>query len=236
MTRINDFEFSIAMKIAANRCLADDVNLFMGLDTAETVVDPHVEKRVVRRLKYDEWKNVRIVSAKTLKYALIVIVSAVSLFFATAMTIQPVRAAFFNAIITWYEDFIEVRYEDDVAQTEKTENDTNDTSFQISFPQYLPDGLTTTFETVNDFEYFCELSDGNIIINYIQTMDYENGVLIDSDVIEEEIVYLNDNQEANLFINENGDFTLVWKNKYMFVLKGTNISLDEIIKIAESIG
>lgn len=64
----------------------------------------------------------------------------------------------------------------------------------------------------------------------------ENGVAIDSDVTDEEIVFLKgDTIEADLFINENGDYTIIWKDKCMFVLTGTNVSLDELIKIADSI-
>ena len=231
MTRITDFEFNIAMKIAANRCLSADVREFTALDTENTAVDPHVEKRVVRKLKFDEWKNIRRVSAVTLKYAAIALATAVSLVFGAAMTIQPVRAAFIGAIVTWYEDYIDVRYEDDNPEI----SDADD--FVAAKPGYLPDGWSITSEHSDDLFYSCDITNSDSgFIHFSQTTDLENGVAIDSEVTDEEIVFLKgDTIEADLFINENGDYTIIWKDKCMFVLTGTNVSLDELIKIADSI-
>ena len=230
MTRINDFEFSIAMKIAANRCLAADVSEFMALDTEDTVVDPNVEKRVVRKLRFDEWKDVRRISVKTLKYAMIAIVSAVSLFFGVAMSIQPVRAAFFGAIVTWYEDFIDERYED------YTVDDTGHDLVTAKLT-YLPDGWSITYEYSDDGTYTCELTGrdiGNILFSQYQ--DFENGFGVDSDVYEQEIIYLkNDTIESNLFVLGDHKYVLAWKDKYMLKLTAENIELEELIMIAEGI-
>ena len=94
MTRISDFELNIALKVGANSCLEADVNEFLNLDTDSYDVAPYIEKRVSRKLRFDEWKAFRTVTAKVLKVAMLVLVCGVSLFFATAMTITPVRAAF----------------------------------------------------------------------------------------------------------------------------------------------
>ena len=230
MTRINDFEFSIAMKIAANRCLAADVEEFLAIDTDETVVDSNVEKRVVRKLRFDEWKDVRRISAKTLKYAIIALVSAVSLFFGVTMSIQPVRAAFFGAIVTWYEDHIDVRFGSD------TSDMSDDVDFVIMKPSYFPPSFDVVFDNIGQADYLCEYSNGdNSNMTYSQALDAENGVGIDDTIVDAEIIYLNDSIEANLFINENGDLTLIWKDKYLFTLLCRNISLEELIKVAESI-
>lgn len=230
MTRINDFELSIAIKIAADRCLADDVDRFMALDIKNTVVDPRVEKRVSRKLKFDEWKNVRRISASMLKYAAIILVSAVSLFFAFSMTIQPVRAAFFGAIVTWYEDFIDVRYVEDVDDT------VNDDIIPAKM-NYIPDGWIVSSEHEDKIKYSCSITDNGMgYVCFTQIKDYESGTGIDNGVYAEEIVYLKDDTvEANLFIYENGKYVLIWKDKYLFMLEAENIELDELISIAEEI-
>ena len=230
MTRIKDFEFSIAMKIAANRCLAADVSNFLALNTDNTVVDPNVEKRVARKLRFDEWKDVRRISVKTLKYAAIALVSAVSLFFGVTMSIQPVRAAFWGAIVTWYEDFIDVRYD-------RVTSDIGEHKLVVAKLTYLPDGWSITSEHTSDGMYSCDITDsGDGFVRFSQSKDFENGLGVDSDVYEEEVVFLkNDTIEANLFILIDGEYVLVWKNDYMFKLKSENVDLEELIKIAESI-
>jgi len=233
MTRINDFELSIAIKVAADRCLADDVDMFMSLDVKNTVVDPRVEKRVSRKLRFDEWKDLRRISVGMLKYAAIVLVSVISLFFALSMTIQPVRAAFFGAIVTWYENFIDVRYGGNVDRINIIDKET---LVPAEF-SYLPSGWSITSENKRNNSYLCTLinsEDG--IIRFSQQVDYESGIGIDDGVHIEEIVYLKDDTiEANLFIYENNKYVLTWKNKYMYKIQSENLSLDEVMNIAEGI-
>ena len=145
MTQINNFELNIAIKIATNKCLAEDVKEFLALDTSHTEVDPKTEKRLIRKLNFDEWKNVRRFSAKALKYASITLVSLVSLFFALSMMIQPVRAAFFGAIVTWYEDYIVVRYVEDA-----DENKNVDDGMIPAKMNYIPDGWSVVSENLNN--------------------------------------------------------------------------------------
>ena len=233
MTRINDFELSIAIKVAADRCLADDVDMFMSLDVKNTVVDPRVEKRVSRKLRFDEWKDLRRISAGMLKYAAIVLVSVISLFFALSMTIQPVRAAFFGAIVTWYENFIDVRYGGDF-------DGINIIDKEALVPaefSYLPSGWSITSEDKNNKSYICTIENSeNGIARFSQQVDYENGIGIDDGVHSEEKVYLKDDTiAANLFIYENGQFVLVWKDKYMYKIQSENLTLYEVINIAEGI-
>lgn len=234
MTRINDFELSIAIKIAADRCLADDVDRFMALDIKNTVVDPRVEKRVSRKLRFDEWKNVRRISAGMLKYAAIALASAVSLFFALSMTIQPIRAAFFGAIVTWYEDFIDVRYGGDV---EDVNNIVDENELVPSNFGYIPNGWSITSEDKRSKSYVCIIENSeNGFIRFLQQVDYESGTGIDDGTYSEEIVYLKDDTiEANLFVYEDNQFILIWRDRYMFRIESENLALDELIKIAEGI-
>ena len=199
------------------------------MNTDNTVVDPNVEKRVARKLRFDEWKDIRRVSVKTLKYAMIALVSVVSLFFGVAMSIQPVRAAFLGAIVTWYEDFIDVRYEED---TDDTEHDL--VAVKLT---YLPDGWSITAEHTSDGIYSCNIiNSDNGFVRFSQNKDFETGLKVDSDVYEQEIVYLkNDTIESNLFILDDHKYILVWKDKYMFKLAADNIELEELIMIAEGI-
>ena len=234
MTRINDFELSIAIKVAADRCLADDVDMFMSLDVKNTVVDPRVEKRVSRKLRFDEWKDLRRISAGMLKYAAIVLVSVISLFFALSMTIQPVRAAFFGAIVTWYENFIDVRYGGNVDGINIVIDEETLVPAEFS---YLPSGWSITSEDKNNKSYICTIENSeNGIALFSQQVDYESGTGIDDGVHSEEIIYLkNDTIAANLFVYENGQYVLIWKDKYMYKIQSESLSLNEVINIAEGI-
>lgn len=233
MTKISDFELNIALKVGANRCLEADVGEFLGLDTDSSDVAPYVKKRVSRKLNFDEWKEVRAASAKVLKVAMLVLVCGVSLFFAAAMTITPVRAAFFGAITTWYDEYIEVRYDKTPAEEKAEES----AEFTVKKPTYVPEGLNLTNEYFTPSIYSCESMDSDLgYISFSQYKDFESGIDIDDDIIDRQTVYLkNGTIEANVFVYENNEYILIWKDRYLFYILSEGIDLEEVIKMAESI-
>ena len=237
MTKISDFELNIALKVGANRCLEADVGEFLGLDTDSSDVAPYVKKRVSRKLNFDEWKEVRAASAKVLKVAMLVLVCGVSLFFAAAMTITPVRAAFFGAITTWYDEYIEVRY-DKTIEEEKVELTGKDPAeFVIKKPKYVPEGFNVVHEYIGRSLYSCDYMNADSgCVFYSQYKDFEAGIDIDNDVIDTEMITIkNGTVEANVFVYENNSYTVIWKDRYLFYILSEGIDLEEVIKIAESI-
>lgn len=233
MTKISDFELSIALKIGANRCLEEDVVEFLNLSTDNAEVSPNIEKRVSRKLRFDEWKEVRVVSAKVLKVAMLVMVCSLSIFFTLSMTIKPVRAAFFGAITTWYDEFIEVKYDKTPAEEKAEES----AEFTVKKPKYIPDGFNVVSEFSNDVLYSCDYmnSDSGYVL-FSQCKDFEAGIDIDNDVISTDIIMLkNGTVAANVFVYENNKYIIVWKDRYMYDILSEGIDLEEVIKIAESI-
>lgn len=235
MTKISDFELNIALKVGANRCLEADIVEFLNLDTDNAEVSPNIEKRVTRKLNFDEWKEVRAVSAKVLKVAMLVLVCSLSIFFTLSMTITPVRAAFFGAITTWYDEYIEVRY-DKTIEEEKADQ-TDPMEFEIKKPKYVPEGWQIDQEYSSNSMYGCVLINSSSgLVSFSQQKDFEAGIDIDNDVVDREITTLkNDTIEANVFIYENNSYILIWKDQSLFSIYSEGLELEEVIKIAESI-
>lgn len=233
MTKISDFELNIALKVGANSCLEADVNEFLNLDTDSYDVAPYIEKRVSRKLRFDEWKALRTVSAKALKIAMLVLVCGVSLFFATAMAISPVRAAFFGAITTWYDEYIEVKYEKTPAEEKAEES----AEFTVKKPKYIPDGFNVVSEFSNDVLYSCDyMNSDSSYVFYSQYKHFEDGIDIDDDVVDRKTMYLkNGTIEAIVFIYENNQYIVIWKDQYLFYILSEGVDLEEVIKIAESV-
>ncbi len=233
MTKISDFELSIALKVGANSCLESDVNEFLALDTDSYDVAPYVEKRVLRKLSFDEWKAFRTASAKVLKVAVLVLVCGVSLFFAAAMTITPVRAAFFGAIITLHDEYIEVKYEKTPAEEKAEES----AEFTVQKPTYIPDGFNVVHEYIGRSLYSCDYTNGDSgFISFSHQKDFEAGIDIDNDIIDSKIIAIkNGTVEANVFVYEDNKYIMIWKDRYMYDIISEGIELEEVIKIAESI-
>ena len=106
MTQINDFEFGSAVKIAAGRCLADEVTDFLSLNVDDISVDARVEKNLMRKLKDDRWEKLRSAAVKTAKYASIVLISSMSILIAVSLFSKPIRAAVYDVLTGWYEKIV----------------------------------------------------------------------------------------------------------------------------------
>ncbi|MBR6807946.1 MAG: DUF4367 domain-containing protein [Clostridia bacterium] len=237
MTSISDFELSIALKVASSSCLEADVAEFLNLNTENFHVSPNVEKRVSRKLGFDEWKAFRKGFAKTVKIAMLVLVCGAGLFFATAMSISPVRASFFGAIVTWYNEYFEVKYDKTPAEENEEITDNGTAEFVAKKPTYVPEG----FDLVNEYSsyamYFCDYLNSNTdYLSYSQYENYEDGVDVDNSIIGRETLYLKDGAiEAELFIYENNKYILIWKDRSLILILSEGLELDEVIKFAEGI-
>ena len=234
--RISNLEFTIAMKIAADRCLAAEVEEFMKEDAEETPVSSKIDKRVSRKLWFEEWKNARVFTLKTFKVALILFMCATTVFFMSTMTIKSVRAAFFGAIVTWYEDYVDVRYEDEPVDSGESKENVDEEIIPAQFG-YLPDGWSITHEHSGNGIYSCDITNSDLgCIRFSQYKDYENGIKFDNDVYILDTISLNDDTiEAEFFMLEGGEYVLVWKDKYMYKLEAENIDITELVMIAENI-
>lgn len=232
MERISDFEFNIAMKIAANRSLSADVEEFMQLDIEDTVVDAKVKKRVSRKLRFDSWKDIRRISANSLKYASILVMCVTTVFFAVAMSIQPVRAAFFCAIVTWYDEYVDVRFHEEEETVAASEDE-----FVIMKPTYLPDGYEISYEYSDNVMFSCNIINQNDgFIRYSLIKDHDNSLWIDNAIYYEHTVYLKEKPiEVTVFKLSDNEYVLLWVDRYLHKLESENICIDEIIKIANSV-
>ena len=223
MPQINDFELGLVLKAAADKCLDDDVNEFMSLETDNVEIYPITENRVMSRLRARRVNGFQ----KAVRAASIILVSI----FALSMCIQPIRAAFIGAIVTWYEDHVGIRYESSRDKYPDRE---------VSFPAklgYVPERLSIMLEKESGNNYTCYLENGeNGLVCFSQFEDYEKELSISKQFLCEEMVFLRDGDvKAKLFIYDRGKYILVWKEKYMFTIMSENVELDELIKLAEGI-
>ncbi len=232
MERISDFELNIAIKIASNISLRADVEEFMKLNTEDTVVDAGVEKRVSRKLRFDSWKDIRRISLSSLKYVAVAVMCITTVFFAASMAIQPIRAAFFGAVVTWYEEFVDVRFDGAEYVAEASEEE-----FVIMKPTYLPDGWEISYEQSDKVMFSCNIINQNDgFIRYSLIKDYDNTLWIDNTIYYEQTVYLKEEPiEATVFKLSDNEYVLLWIDRYLHKLESENICIEELIKIADSI-
>ena len=124
--------FQIYMRMAAGACLDADAAAFEALDTSDISIRPKTERRIHHMICRESRRKTK--QYGILKKAVAVCMVICTLLFGLSMSIQPVRAAFWNAVVTWYEKYISVVFV----------NETNEVSplyiEEPALPEYLPTG------------------------------------------------------------------------------------------------
>ena len=231
MKAISDLEMGIAIKLASNKYLDDLYDEFMSYNVSDVEVNPKINKRISRKIIFSEWKDVRVAAAKVSKIAVMFACCIISAFFLAAMCITPVRAAFTGAILTWYDEYVKVSY---VNNTQK--NDVN-SELTIKKPTYIPEKMEVKHEDVTSDSYLVKYQSDNqkSILYYQSISDEDNDIWIDDNIIRTETVVLSDSLEATVITTDNGAFKILWSSDYFYCVVTNGLTLDEALKIAESI-
>ena len=227
MTR-SDINFDILMKLAVNKCMEDEIALFDSLDTSDTAVSQKTRRKVMNTLRQQKLQNsawMQIVK-RTAVACLVIITIA----FASAMCIQPIRAGLWNAILTWYEECIGITFE-------KEEDAEYPTIIEERIvPETLPDGWTIEQLDGSKFGYDYMLTgpSGEIVL-YMQGLVDGQEMWFDNTDCEINTILLHDQTEAYWIHYADGSNTITWKGQYIFTLAGLDVSKEILVEIAEAI-
>lgn len=224
----SDTNFDILMKLAVNKCMEDEIALFDSLDVSEVTVSDKTRRKVTMTLRRQSIRN----SAwlQMTKRVVVACLVFVTVFFASAMCIQPVRAAFWNAIVTWYEEYIGIVFE----KGEEIEYPT--TIEERILPESLPDEweIEVLVESIVRNEYMLS-GPSNEIVLYSQNIVDEAEMWYDNTDCEVNEITIHDQTEAYWIHYADGSNTITWRGKYIFTLAGLDVSKEMLVEIAEVI-
>ena len=154
-----------------------------------------------------------------------------TLVFGTAMCIEPVRTAFIEAVVTWYEDYIGFR----LVGEEKMEYPT--TIEKV----YLPENLSD--EWIVTKEYECP----EVVVHSIkgqngaymqlkQTLITGHGIqMVDNTEVQMETVQLISGVQGYVTIYSPEQCEIIWYTDYRFEIYAKNIPLEFVIDTINSI-
>ena len=231
MTKISEKNFNTVMHVATDICLDDIVKYYDSIEDTELELSDTTAKRIKRMIRLDATKETRQKWLTALQRVAVVILITCTISFVTAMSIGAVRAEFWNAVVTWYENHIGIYFESDddgMANTPAT----IETAMK---PTSLPDGWTIE-EKINN----------QTLVMY-EIIDLKKNSIVFQQCPYSEVEIWTDNEEcivdeidingftAYLCQYVDGQFCLIWFGKYKFVLSGYGIGRDILINLATSI-
>lgn len=227
MERISEENFNLLLRLATNQSMDADMELFDSLDTSDITFNEKAEKRILRAIRHDNTEAVRKKWLNAIQRVAAVVLIVTTTFFAMAMCIEPVRAAFINAIVTWYEDYVSIWFGEKDADAPKT----IEKEYTIA---NLPDGWTMEKISEDSLSVVHMLygPDGEMVV-FQQSVQTGSDVLYDNDCYENSIP-LKQDIIATVLEYEDGRVCLTWRADYEFCLDGENVSRDVLISIANS--
>ncbi len=166
-----------------------------------------------------------------IKQLVIGVLVALSVLAMLGMALRPVREAFVNTVITWYDTHFGVRYETDESVPSTVE--------EVVLPTWLPDGWTleTNFYTAYLYSHtILDAEGGRIFLDQHIIKPDEEMDWFDNTDVAIETVLLNGKTEAKLFSYTDGRCALTWTDRYVFILKTKKNGADAetLVRIAES--
>lgn len=182
------------------------------------------ERKMKKLLSLQKKAYYKLINTVGKRVAIIVLALIIS-FTATTFSVKALREAVIEFITETYEKFTKVS----TNMAESTQN-----SFEKVAPQYVPDGYIVQEEQEFLSSYqVTYINDENNTIDYDQTIN--SGTTYNTDT--ENISYeeININSLEGIAYVKNGFSTVIFADEtYFYTLVG-EISIDEIIKMAESI-
>ena len=224
----NERNFDILMKLAVDRCMEDEIAEFDALDTSDITVPEKTRRKVMNTLRMKYLRES--LGVQIMKRITVACLAIVTVLFAAAMSIQPIRAAFWEAVVTWYEDYIAIRMEKD------PEVDYPKVIEERILPENLPEGWR--------IEVFSEDKAGGMYHMYGPNDEYivyqqivvTNAVpwFDNKDCVVKEIM-IKDNVEGYLLSYSDGDIIVYWIGQYEFSLSSRNVSKEQLLQIAKEL-
>lgn len=220
--------FEQLMHQAACCCLEKELEEFSVSDGRTYSVSKKTDRKIRHMICRETMRSSRPIQYLKIAAVAVLIVGTVG--FVTCMSIPTVRAEFWAAVTTLFDDHIGIRME------AEEPIDYPKTIEEKRIP-VIPEGWE--MEIIDDWAQVICYIDGSAgqQITFVQKVynEGEDDILIDNDLIGTEQISLTNHTSAYLYNYDNGTLILIWLSDYFFYMVTDSTDRDTLISIAESI-
>ena len=239
---------------------SDEVAKFEAIDVSDVVIDESLDRRIYRLInkKEREFKarKIRKISFRVAIAAMLVM----SIMLLSMLLISGVREAIWNAIVTWYDDYIAIIFVQEepkatdlqntdsfsgVSATDKaSDGEKVDGALEASPPTEIleykkpvvPDVYTEVELVKNDVCYMIDYyKDGKRDFLYCQNIYDGEEQRFDNAMIESKVVLIDKYSGIIVLKEENEPNTITWTDgEYLYAIDG-NLSENELIELAKTV-
>lgn len=228
---IKNDKIDALIMLSGNALVVKNLELFKNTDTSDVVRPKSLDRRVQRNINKEhrrkEYGSFYVFAKRCA--AAVLIVCTVS--FAIAMSIPPVRAAFFNAIVKFFEEYLSITYVSEAPVPEVIEEVRNIKPLEEDWEKKVVSHSDRMY-------YVCYYQKETKALSYIQNTIKKSAPWIDnkSTVLEE--VKVGEYSAMLVSHLDKQTFSLSWSDgvyKYLLSSHTPEISKEELIALAETV-
>lgn len=192
--------------------------------------DRRIYKRLRREIQYHERHAIYHPVREMLKRIAVIVLIITSIGFMSAVSIEAVRNEIFNAVIEWFEKSLSISFENE-----------NSEKVPDRILEYKELELSDDYERFeirrNEFDYLVEYENSTSLISFRQKIynNHDLNVSNENTIVEDIQVNGYDGIKTVFIIEGITTTTIVWKDDEYTYSLSSNLSYDDLIKIAESI-
>ena len=225
--KYDDLTIQMAMHLLKQKELEEAEKEIEELNSQpEYQPDPHEEKMIMesidRTLQRQRWKHAWKTASRIIQKVSVFLVILLIGVCTTVITVEAIRTPFINWLISWQKDSSTIHF--------KEESDMTDITFG-----YLPEGYEASLVSADSKTtyYSIENDVGNVIFLMINSLDSDSGLNVDTENAEVSEFSLNGKKAIS--VKKEDRNTLIWTvGQYSCILEG-QLSIEEMIRIAENI-
>lgn len=227
----NPDDMDILLYAAASYAGKNELDEFERADESE--LSPKAEKRIFRkiqrRIDYHEKREEFHPVLETLKRVAVIMLAVMSISFVSALSIEAVRSDIYNAVIQWFDKKLGISFDD-------IPTDAPDRILDYKEP-ILPEGYERFELGKDEFGFSVEYENGDSLITYWQRPLSGYGSFLSNERTDVEDVNVIGYDGIKTVFESHGVTitTIIWKdNEYAYMLS-SDLSYEELLRIAESI-
>lgn len=226
--KMQELRFEQLLRQAAYQCMERETAELIASTSNDHPISRKTDRKIRRMIQSSTILSSR--PMQMIKIAAVAVLIVGTVGFVTCMSIPTVRAEFWAAVTTLFDDHIGIRME------AEEPIDYPKTIEEKRIP-VIPEGWE--MEIIDDWAQVICYIDGSAgqQITFVQKVynEGEDDILIDNDPIGTEQISLTNHTSAYLYNYDNGTLILIWLSDYFFYMVTDSTDRDTLISIAESI-
>ncbi len=227
--KMQELRFEQVLREAAHQCMEQEIEDFLAIPTDGNPISRKTDRKILRMIQRSTILSSR--PMQMLKITAVVILILGTVGFMTCMSIPIVRASFWEAVTTFFDDHMGIRMEAE-------ESDEYPGTIEEKRIPVVPDGWSAkkVYETWAGVHWELRGVSGEWIQYYQNIYDEDSCPLyIDNAPISKEQIDLNQTDTAYLYTYSDDTRILFWLSDYFFYMVTDSADRETLLSIAESV-